>query len=50
MLIDEMEAIWAPIAEADDWSACEAALHEIGEMRAAYAFDPLSGFSPAGIR
>ena len=36
MLIDEMEAIWAPIAERDDWSALETALREIGEMREAY--------------
>ncbi|HVY51972.1 MAG TPA: YdiU family protein [Devosia sp.] len=37
MLIDEMEAIWAPIAERDDWSAFDAALREIDEMREAYA-------------
>jgi serine/tyrosine/threonine adenylyltransferase len=37
MLIDEMEAIWAPIAEADDWSAFEQALAEIEEMREAYS-------------
>jgi len=37
MLIDEMEAIWAPIAEADDWSALEQALDEIEEMRQAYS-------------
>ena len=36
MLIDEMEAIWAPIAEADDWSALDAKLRDIAEMRAAY--------------
>ena len=40
MLIDEVEAIWAPIAEADDWSRFEAKLGEIAQMRAAYAFDP----------
>ena len=37
MLIDEMEALWAPIAEADDWSALYAALDEIEEMRQAYS-------------
>jgi uncharacterized protein YdiU (UPF0061 family) len=37
MLIDEVEAIWTPIAEADDWTALEASLEEIEEMRAAYA-------------
>lgn len=37
MLIDEMEAIWAPIAEHDDWSALYAALDEIEVMRVAYA-------------
>ncbi len=37
MLIDEMEALWAPIAEADDWQPLFAALDEIEEMRAAYA-------------
>ena len=36
MLIDEMEALWAPIAEADDWSAFTGALAEIEQMRAAY--------------
>jgi serine/tyrosine/threonine adenylyltransferase len=37
MLIEEMEALWAPIAEADDWSAFYAALDEIEEMRQAYS-------------
>jgi len=37
MLIDEMEALWAPIAERDDWSALYAALDEIEEMRQAYS-------------
>jgi protein adenylyltransferase len=35
MLIDEVEAIWAPIAERDDWSLFEAKLAAIDEMRAA---------------
>ena len=38
MLIDEVEAIWAPIAESDDWSALEAKLADIAEMREAFAF------------
>ena len=37
MLIDEMEAIWAPIADEDDWSAFNKALAEIDEMAKAYA-------------
>jgi uncharacterized protein YdiU (UPF0061 family) len=39
MLIEEMEALWAPIAESDDWSAFTDALTEIEEMRLAYAGD-----------
>ncbi|MBB5517715.1 protein adenylyltransferase SelO [Amphiplicatus metriothermophilus] len=39
MLIDEVEAIWAPIAENDDWSALHAKLDAIAEMRRAYGFD-----------
>ena len=38
MLIDEVEAVWAPIAEGDDWSKFKAKLEDIGRMRAAYAF------------
>ena len=37
LLYDEIEAIWAPIAEADDWSAFEAKVVSIGEARAAVA-------------
>ena len=37
MLIEEMEALWAPIAEHDDWSAFEKALAEIEQMRQAYS-------------
>ncbi|WP_156458183.1 protein adenylyltransferase SelO [Devosia epidermidihirudinis] len=40
MLIDEVEAIWAPIAEADDWSLFHATLAEIAEMRQAYGIEP----------
>jgi uncharacterized protein YdiU (UPF0061 family) len=38
MLIDEVEAIWSPIAEADDWSALTRKLTEIADMREAYGF------------
>ncbi|MDR3475629.1 MAG: YdiU family protein [Devosia sp.] len=37
MLIDEMEAIWAPIAAADDWGPFNAALDDIATLRAAYS-------------
>jgi uncharacterized protein YdiU (UPF0061 family) len=37
MLIDEVEAIWAPIAADDDWSRFDAKLAEIELMRDAYA-------------
>lgn len=37
MLIDDVEAIWKPIAEADDWSALRAKLAAIDAMREAYA-------------
>ena len=46
MLIDEMEAVWTPIADADDWSAFHAALGEIEQMRQAYAGDPKSSARP----
>ncbi|WP_306249884.1 protein adenylyltransferase SelO [Parvularcula sp. IMCC14364] len=36
MLIEEVEDIWAPIAERDDWSAFEQKLVAIGQARAAY--------------
>lgn len=37
MTIDEVEAIWAPIAEADDWSALTRKLDDIKSLRAALA-------------
>ncbi|WP_332692979.1 protein adenylyltransferase SelO [Devosia sp.] len=40
MLIDEMEAIWAPIAERDDWQLFATTLSEIAEMRDAYGIKP----------
>jgi uncharacterized protein YdiU (UPF0061 family) len=39
MLIDEVEAIWAPIAERDDWTALAETLAEIAEMRQAYGIE-----------
>ena len=36
MLIDEVEALWAPIAAADDWSAFKSKLTEIRGMAEAY--------------
>lgn len=44
LLIDEVEAIWAPIAEADDWSALSAKLASVREMAGAY------GNLPAEVR
>ncbi len=35
MLIDEVEALWAPIAEADDWAPLRSKLASIEAMRAA---------------
>lgn len=40
MLIEEVEAIWAPIAESDDWRLFESTLSEIGQMRDAYGIRP----------
>jgi hypothetical protein len=36
LLYDEIEAIWAPITEQDDWSLFEAKLDRIGEARSAW--------------
>jgi uncharacterized protein YdiU (UPF0061 family) len=36
MLIEQVEAIWAPIAEADDWSLFHTTLAEVAQMREAY--------------
>jgi len=40
LLIDEVEAIWAPIAEADDWSAFEAKIAALRRMAAAHGTPP----------
>lgn len=37
MLIDEMEALWEPIADSDDWSAFHTKLDDIASMREAYS-------------
>ncbi|WP_428332082.1 protein adenylyltransferase SelO family protein [Novosphingobium sp.] len=37
MVIEEVEAIWAPIAQADDWSALDAKIAAIRRMGDAYA-------------
>ena len=37
LLYDQIEALWAPIAEADDWSAFEAKLEAIEAARLAWA-------------
>ena len=36
MLIEEVEAIWKPVADSDDWSLFHAKLARIDEMREAY--------------
>jgi uncharacterized protein YdiU (UPF0061 family) len=38
MLYDQVEALWAPIAEADDWSAFEAKVAAVRDAGAAWAF------------
>jgi hypothetical protein len=43
MLIDEVEALWAPIAGSDDWSAFHRKLAAVAEMAAA------SGTATPGI-
>jgi uncharacterized protein YdiU (UPF0061 family) len=40
MLIEEVEAIWAPIAESDDWGLFESTLSQIAQMRDAYGISP----------
>ncbi|GJE17124.1 protein adenylyltransferase SelO [Methylobacterium marchantiae] len=40
MLIDEVEALWDPIAASDDWSALHAKLDAIAEMAEAYGTAP----------
>jgi len=42
LLIEEVEAIWAPIAERDDWSALQATLEAIASMAEALGTTPAS--------
>lgn len=42
LLIEEVEAIWAPIAERDDWSALQATLEAIAGMAEALGTTPAS--------
>ena len=44
MLIDEVEAIWAPIAERDDWSLMAAKVEDVRRMGEAMGDRP----EPAG--
>jgi uncharacterized protein YdiU (UPF0061 family) len=46
LLIDEIEAIWAPIAQADDWSAFSAKLARVEAARRAWGLVPPSGETP----
>jgi uncharacterized protein YdiU (UPF0061 family) len=41
MLVDDVEALWAPIAERDDWSHFHAKLAAIATMAAAYGTTPV---------
>jgi serine/tyrosine/threonine adenylyltransferase len=50
MLIDEVEAIWAPITEDDDWSAFGQALSDIDAMGAAYDLRPEGDDMPIPAR
>ena len=43
LLIDEVEALWAPIAERDDWAPFRAKLARIEAVRRAYALDAVGG-------
>ena len=42
LVIEEMEALWAPIADRDDWSAFTAKLDEIEAMRMALDLGPVA--------
>ena len=47
MLYDEVEALWAPIDQADDWTAFEAKVAAVRRAGAAWRLDPLV-ILPAG--
>ena len=40
-MIEEIEALWDPIAEKDDWSAFEQKLADTQTMAQAYGFGPI---------
>lgn len=42
--IEDVEALWAPITENDDWSAFDARLEDIESLRVALALDPTSAW------
>jgi serine/tyrosine/threonine adenylyltransferase len=48
MLIDEIEAIWAPIAADDDWSAFNAKRDRVEAARLAWGLDPTLAATPTG--
>ena len=49
LTIEKVEALWAPIAEADDWSAYDQALADIAAARAGYDLgDGRAGFLAEG--
>ena len=45
MLIEEVERIWSPIAEADDWSAFATKLDDIRTMAEAYGLSAVQSVS-----
>ncbi len=49
LVIDEVEKIWAAIAERDDWSLFEAKLADISKLRDAMALSPSSGCNASDI-
>ena len=48
LLIDEIEAIWATIAEADDWTAFNAKLARLEAARLAWQLDQQNAWRPTG--
>lgn len=50
LLIEEVEALWAAIAEDDDWAPLENKLADIEAVRTAHAFDPDAGRAERALR
>ena len=50
LLYDEIEALWAAIAERDDWSVFEAKLAAIETARRAWGFAPQGEIQIFGVR